>query len=260
MQWGFRKSVNKNDKLVEFVSKTLDNPFLKEEMEHKHQDDKHGEMATHKHLLADIHKKHQAFAKKQAKLPPPKHGIERTPTHGIDKHGLLTKDNSHDDHDRMVHNQKMPKHKGSVISKHGTHHVYQTGGHGQYRGSDDVASFTVVSHKGDKKTISHLHTDSNYDSKSYPAHAHEIAKHHKKEMKHIHPDDQKKVAHHIHNIRFRDESGDSQHHIGYEVHNHENKHLHKGDTNHPAHRSPFNSHDPGHNDQASRGSGGLDDE
>ena len=32
MQWGFRKSVNKNDKLVEFVSKTLDNPFLKEEM------------------------------------------------------------------------------------------------------------------------------------------------------------------------------------------------------------------------------------
>ena len=144
--------------------------------------------------------------------------------------------------------------------KHGTHHVYQTGGHGQYRGSDDVASFTVVSHKGDKKNISHLHTDSNYDSKTYPAHSHEIANHHKKEMKHIHPDDQKKVAHHIHNIRFRDESGDSQHHIGYEVHNHENEHLHKGDTNHPAHRSPSNSHDPGHNDQASRGSGGLDDE
>ena len=157
MQWGFRKSVHKNDKLVESTSKYLNNPYnLTEEMEHKHQDVKHGEMATHKHLLADIHKKHQAFAKKQAKLPPPKHGIERTPTHGIDKHGLLTKDNSHDDHDRMVHNQKMPKHKGSVISKHGTHHVYQTGGHGDYRGSDDVASFTVVSHKGDKKTISHI--------------------------------------------------------------------------------------------------------
>ena len=238
MKWGFRKSVNKNDKLVESVAKYMNNPYnLTEEIEHRHDENKHGVMATHKHLLADIHKKHIAFSKKHNENP-----------NDVDKHGLLTKDNSHDDHDRMVHNQKMPKHQGSVISKHGTHHVYQTGGHGDYRGSDDVASFTVVSHKGNKKTISHLHTEDNYDSKSYPAHSHEIAKYHKKEMKHIHPDDQKKIANHIHNVRFRDESGNDQHHIGYDVHNHENKHLHKGNKDHPAHRSPYNSHDPGHSE------------
>ena len=35
MQWGFRKSVHKNDKLVESTSKYLNNPYnLTEEVEH----------------------------------------------------------------------------------------------------------------------------------------------------------------------------------------------------------------------------------
>ena len=111
MQWGFRKSVHQNDKLVEGTAKYLNNPYmLNENADHKahHPESEHYSDSEHAHNL------HKAFKDARRKMSP-----QEVSKHGSGRDHHLRHQNHMGFHDPTIGNSD--NHSQSKLHKtHGT--------------------------------------------------------------------------------------------------------------------------------------------